>query len=63
MAPLIESDREMAEMLNNYDSAFASNSFALPNMEELAKPTNLISDISLSYENVCQLAGYLVATL
>ena len=38
-------------MFNNYFySVFISSNFVLPNMEELAKPTNLISDISLWFE-------------
>ena len=53
----VESDRENAEMFNNYFHAvFISSGFVLPNMEELAKPMNLISDISLRFEEVYQVA-------
>ena len=49
----VESDKEKVEMFNNYFySVFTSSHFILPNMEELAKPTNPISDILLSYEEV-----------
>ena len=52
----VESDREKAEMFNNYIySVFVSSDFVLPKMEELAKPTNLISDISLRFKEVYQL--------
>ena len=51
----VESDRNKAEMFNNYFySVFKSNDFVLPNMEELVKPINLISDISLRFEEVYQ---------
>ena len=42
-------------MFNNYFySVFISSDFVLPNMEELAKPINLISDILLRFEKVDQ---------
>ena len=47
-------------MFNNYFySVFISSNFVLPNMEELAKPTNLISDISLRFEEVHQVLSTL----
>ena len=51
----VESDKEKAEMFNNYFyTVYTSSHFILPNMEELAKPTNSISDILLSYEEIYQ---------
>ena len=56
----VESDKEKAEMFNNYFySIFTSSHFILSNMEELAKPTNSISDILLSYEEVYQVLSTL----
>ena len=56
----VESDKEKAEMFNNYFySVYTSSHFILPNMEELAKPTNSISDILLSYEEVYQVLSTL----
>ena len=56
----VESDKEKAEMFNNYFySIYTSSHFILPNMEELAKPTNSISDILLSYEEVYQVLSTL----
>ena len=56
----VESDREKAEIFNNYFcSVFISSDFILPNMEELVKPTNLISDISLRFEEVYQVVSTL----
>ena len=56
----VESDKEKAEMFNNYFySIYISSHFILPNMEELAKPTNSISDILLSYEEVYQVLSTL----
>ena len=47
-------------MFNNYFySVFINSDFVLPNMEELAKPTNLISDISLRFEEVYQVLSTL----
>ena len=47
-------------MFNNYfHSVFISSDFVLPNMEELAKPMNLISDISLRFEEVYQVLSTL----
>ena len=58
--PKVESDREKAEMFNNYFySVFTRSNSVLPNMEELVKPTNLISDISPSFEEVYQVLSTL----
>ena len=56
----VESDREKAEMFNNYFySVFVSSDFVLPNMERLAEPTNSISNISLRFEEVYQVLSTL----
>ena len=56
----VESDKEKAEMFNNYFYfVFTSSHFILPNMEVLVKPTNSISDILLSYEEVYQVLSTL----
>ena len=56
----VESDREKAEMFNNYFySVFVSSDFVLPNMEQLTEPTNSISNISLRFEEVYQVLSIL----
>ena len=51
----VESIREKTERFNNYlYSVFTSSDYVLPNIEEFVKPTSLISDISLSFEEVYQ---------
>ena len=51
----VESVREKTERFNNcLYSVFTSSDFVLPNKEEFVKPTSLISDISLSFEEVYQ---------
>ena len=56
----VESDREKAETFNIYFySIFTSSDFILLNLKELAKPTNLISDILLSLEEVYQVLSTL----
>ena len=47
-------------MFNNYFySVFTRSNSVLPNMKELVKPTNLISDISPSFEEVYQVLSTL----
>ena len=57
----VESDRERQKCLTTsyFYSIFTSSHFILPNMEELVKPTNSISDILLSYEEVYQVLSTL----
>ena len=51
----VESVREKTERFNNYlYSVFTSSDFVLPNIEEFVKPTSLILDVSLSFEEVYQ---------